>query len=486
MSDQLDRPTTNADDPMSLELWAEYWTKQNQPWRCMPEIDSDRQRFLRQREELEMDTRDGLPDSSLEDGTYDELVEEVTAFKGIKLCRGDVEWLIVHHINRHSYYSNVAGLPNPLDLEYADLSGESLGAIPLDHCCLKGVNLSHANLYGTHLEGTDLSFARLEGANLQEASLMDANLFNAHLKRAILVSAHLEGAILTAAHLEAANLRSAHLERTLLNNAHLGGADLRSAICDAETNLEHAVLSDQQYGSLLLAGVQWGGANLTRVDWRELDVLGDDQLARQSKPSTREDPFHLRVYEMAVQANRQLATTLRDQGMNEDASRFAYRAQRLQQHLLWLETGIPQRHWWSRVVRLVSWMLWPIASLIGLASRVVKQLRWLPHFMVGARKLCTYGVWLLMDALAGHGYKPGRTLFWYLFVIASFTEVYHAHGLSVLQALILSVTAFHGRGFFLGNGTLSDLAMWAAGEAVVGLFIEISFIASFTLRYFGR
>ena len=55
------------------------------------------------------------------------------------------------------------------------------------------------------------------------------------------------------------------------------------------------------------------------------------------------------------------------------------------------------------------------------------------------------------------------------------------------EALVLSVSSFHGRGFFLQSMTLSDpFARLAAAEAVLGLLIEISFIATFTQRFFGR
>jgi hypothetical protein len=50
----------------------------------------------------------------------------------------------------------------------------------------------------------------------------------------------------------------------------------------------------------------------------------------------------------------------------------------------------------------------------------------------------------------------------------------------------VSLTAFHGRGFFAQQFSPGDpQAIIAAVEAVVGLLIEISFIATFTQRYFG-
>ena len=55
------------------------------------------------------------------------------------------------------------------------------------------------------------------------------------------------------------------------------------------------------------------------------------------------------------------------------------------------------------------------------------------------------------------------------------------------EALVLSVSSFHGRGFFSQNITLGDTyARLATAEAVIGLFIEISFIATFTQRFLSR
>jgi hypothetical protein len=52
---------------------------------------------------------------------------------------------------------------------------------------------------------------------------------------------------------------------------------------------------------------------------------------------------------------------------------------------------------------------------------------------------------------------------------------------------VLSISRFHGRGFFVSSISLGDnLARIAAGEAIIGLLIEIIFIATFTQRFFAR
>jgi hypothetical protein len=99
---------------------------------------------------------------------------------------------------------------------------------------------------------------------------------------------------------------------------------------------------------------------------------------------------------------------------------------------------------------------------------------------------------LLLDLLAGYGYRPIHTLLWYVLVVGSFAIAYalFGHLPALPNALVYSLTSFHGRGFFPGLGSETTLhnplVVLAAVGAVVGLFIEISFIATITQRYFGK
>ena len=75
----------------------------------------------------------------------------------------------------------------------------------------------------------------------------------------------------------------------------------------------------------------------------------------------------------------------------------------------------------------------------------------------------------------------------------AFALAYHfLGGLSLYppDAFVFSIMSFHGRGFFpaLSQETNlhNPLVMLAALEAIIGLLIEISFIATFTQRFFGR
>jgi hypothetical protein len=184
------------------------------------------------------------------------------------------------------------------------------------------------------------------------------------------------------------------------------------------------------------------------VDWSQVKILGDEFTARQSTRDGKEKDAatRLKEYELAVRANRQLAVALQGQRLDEVASYFSYRAQLLQ--------------------------------------RIVLRRK---------RKVGQYLLSCFLDLLAGYGYKPGRSLVAYLVVICFFALNYALLGhtvhpaISPLSALIFSVTSFHGRGFFPGGIPLDDpITVLAALEAVIGLVIEISFIATFTQRFFGK
>ena len=91
----------------------------------------------------------------------------------------------------------------------------------------------------------------------------------------------------------------------------------------------------------------------------------------------------------------------------------------------------------------------------------------------------------LLDALTGYGYKPARSLFWYLIVVLGFAALYAAFGhVPAQEALIFSLASFHGGGFFAGGGGCFGIPALApaAVEAAIGLIIEISFVASWIHR----
>jgi uncharacterized protein YjbI with pentapeptide repeats len=389
----------------------------------------------------------------------------------------------------------------------AALERANLGGAHLEGTHLPSTHLEAAHLGGAHMEGVDLNGAHLEGAHLDGAYLEGADLREANLKGTNLSGAHLERADVRSTDLAGCDLRDAHLEGTRFGGSYLGGkvyqpgdselrrirqiiatfpttlapADLRRSVLDAATALGGITLGNVTQGLVRVADVRWSAANLAVVDWAAVlpptTLLGDEHAAWNWRPlpftppagtSSRAEVHaartkhaeqqageRLETFRAAVRANRQLATALRDQGMNEEADQFAYRAQVLQRQVFW-------------------------------------QQRKRGRALLAA----------VLDMLAGHGYRPGRSIVTYLLVLAVFTFLFLLasvgiitfglppttyHQLPWYEALVLSVASFHGRGFFQPVQSPGDpIAILAAIEAVFGLFIEVSFIATFTQRFFGK
>lgn len=333
-----------------------------------------------------------------------------------------------------------------------------------DHGDCKGPFDNAPDQEGVSLTGADVSwlaeqsgrdaFGRVPNLHLERADLRWA-----HLDGVSLIGAHLDGAILREAHLDGAILREAHLERADLSWAHLAGADLRGAWLDSKTALNDALLDTKTR----LGDIQWSGVgavNLTRITWDAVPTLGDEQGVNLRSP--------VWDYDAAVRAYRQLAAQLRAQGLSEVGDRFAERAQVCQRKRSFRQLLVDWRRPWRLPGDLARWLF----------------------------------SWFLA-LLAGYGYHPGRSVFWYLATIGGFAFLFFqaTHGAFALglppsrvqplawyEALVLSVSSFHGRGFFqpTGQNGLGDpVAILAAAEAVFGLLIEISFIATFTQRFFG-
>ncbi|HKV56936.1 MAG TPA: pentapeptide repeat-containing protein [Ktedonobacteraceae bacterium] len=415
--------------------WIRYWKQQGQPWRIKPEINAERQTYLNERRRR----------------VLNEAGEWIYPLTDVPLSRADIEWLLATHANGRGPVDSAdpeqSGRPG-LDLCGADLRGVDLRWLPLAHAIFVNAHLEEAKLYNVHLERADFNGAHLERASLDNAYLEGASLCRAHLENASLNYARLEGAFLLEAHLEGAGLHGVHLEGAKLMNAHLEGAYLNQSFLDVETDLTNINLFNQEMGGAILADVHWGNVDLTVVDnWSTLSILGDERLARREvnngTPESR--LLILGLYRKATRAYRQLATALRNQGLNDEANHFAYYAQLMQRKVYRLK-----RHHWQ------------------------------------------YFASLVIDLLSGYGYKLKRSFRAYLIVILMFAVAYFIIGLTVgpalspLGSVVFSMTSFHGRGFFPGGITLDDpLTVFAAGEAFVGLVIEVTFIATLTRRLFG-
>jgi Pentapeptide repeats (8 copies) len=323
---------------------------------------------------------------------------------------------------------------------------------------LRGARLFHTNLTGAHLGRVDFSNADLTGANLKNADLDMANLSNADLSGANLSSADLSRtnlsnvtlfrADLQNADLSGANLSKASLTQTDLSGARLfqvdlQGASLERAFLNAETVLDESSLST----TICVLSARWNGAPLDKINWLQAPTLGDEPTMESLKETTGK--VRAAQYREAARAYHGLVVALREQGLAEPASRYHMREMVMQRNALWQQRN--------------------------------------------------YGGWLLnilLSTVAGYGEKTERALFAYLGVVSLFAALFwlltnflHTPGqpsLNIGEAIVLSLSSFHGRGFFTNTIQLGDpLAYAAAFEAVSGLFIELVFIATFSRRFLG-
>lgn len=341
---------------------------------------------------------------------------------GVRLTGADVRWLA--DLDRLS-----DGTVPELNLAGANLIGANLEGARLEKADLRGVLLDRANLKGAVLSSPDMEGASLVEADIQGADLSGAGLYWANLEKA---------------NLNGADLSGAQLDDAILIEAQLIGADLRAASFNKGSLLNDAVLTGAYFDQ-----VSFDTTNLTMVDWESVTILGDEREAckrtdSKGKPKDRQD--YVLDYMAATRANRVLVVNLRAQQMSDEADRFAYRAQVLQRRVLYL-----RRHY-----------------------------------------LRAFGSFIL-DLISGYGYRPMRSVLAYIAIILTFAAAYLVNAqfaaphLTWDEALVLSISSFHGRGFFTSGVSLGDtLARLAAGEAIIGLLIEITFIATFTQRFFAR
>ncbi len=268
------------------------------PWRTEPEIDVQRREYLGERRAI-------VP--NIEKGTY--------PFKDIKLSRSDVEWLL-------GALENGRG---PVD--WSDENQRRREGLDL-----RGANLNQTNL-------SNLPLARIRGGlprdEWNETDQSQRAAAAALMWESDLHGAHLEGARFRGAHLERADLRFTYLEGTHFRFTHLDKANLSRAILKG-TDLYGATLNDEKGIGPCICDMQWGDINLSVVKWSHIELLGDEYEARQKRHEgkAKDNALRLNEYEIAVRANRQLAVALKSQGLNEVASRFAYRAQLCQRIVL--------------------------------------------------------------------------------------------------------------------------------------------------------
>jgi uncharacterized protein YjbI with pentapeptide repeats len=346
------------------ETWKQIWKFENQPWRTEPSISKERQEYLAER-------RNSKP--NLKQGIY--------PFKDIKLNRADIEWLLSTHEDGHgpiNWNDERQREREGLDLRGAILRNEYLSELPLANTLFgvtliemgqimtgkevdakAGAQLQGAKFAGAQLQGADFSTAKLQGAVLFNAKLQGANFHDAQLQRADLSLANLQGADLLGTKLQGTNLDEAQLQGANLSLAQLQGASLIGAklqnanFCYAllqNTNLREAQLQGANLKDIKLANaqhigpkfadIQWSDTNLAVVNWSQVILLGDELEATQHRERDGQNKtvgLHIDEYITAARAYRQLSIALRNQALNEDASRFVYRAQLMQRKVFWYQ-----------------------------------------------------------------------------------------------------------------------------------------------------
>jgi len=341
-------------------------------------------------------------------------------------------------------YLQGANLSNAI-LDSADCFCARLVDASLNDASCQKTNLSRADLTGTIARRVRLDGAQLGETRLVKARLENANFDEAYAQRADFLGALLQHASFKAnANLKDTILSSANADGTDFSYAQLQGATLRGLVVTGATNLEGCVLDTRT----VMGGVNWNsGVSLIAIDWSNAPTLGDEILIESIRERFPTDRLKLlEAYRTASRAYHGLSAALDTQRMSAARSRYRLREQRLQRVILRLEGNYPG---W-----IFSWLL---------------------------------------DIVAGYGERPGKTLFIYLTVISLWATldyglalVYGPHSFCWVDFLAFSIASFHGRGFFPASAAqipiYSPITRLAEVEAALGLFIELTFIASFTRR----
>jgi uncharacterized protein YjbI with pentapeptide repeats len=291
--------------------------------------------------------------------------------------------------------------------------------------------------------GADLLGAHLENVSLHEAHLEQANLARAHLKEADLSEASMTNADLSEADLQAARLRGAHLEQAYLDGVHLEKADLSEARLEkvylSEAHLEEGYLSGARLQKANLSGSHLEGAYLNEAH------LEDTALYKAHLERTF-------LYKAHLEGARLSRTHIVESHLKKVRGRG-------EQHI---GPSLADAQWGNINLAVMQWSQ---VDMLGDEHEARQTTR------AGKRK---NSVTRLEEYEAA--VRADRQL----------AMALRAQGLDD-EALVLSVSSFHGRGFFLQNVTLGDaFARLAAAEAVLGLLIEVSFIATFTQRFLGK
>jgi uncharacterized protein YjbI with pentapeptide repeats len=362
--------------------------------------------------------------------------------------RGEIDWVM-----RTLQWS---GERDSIGSRHADFREAIFRKVTIGDIALREVDLSGAVLEECDWGGAYLAEAKLANVFARRANFRNVNLDTAHLDMANLHRSNFRGAFLKNATFQNTNLNCADLEQAYLLNAsfngaqlgqtNLRGADLRGATFDSTTRL-HRTCFDAR---TRLGGVDWDGALLNEIDWSAISQFGEEADAGE----VRQRKYRATSYRIAASMYHSLSRALKGQGLAASASKFRWREQVMERKALY----------WGG-----DWAAWFVSYLL--------------------------------DFVAGYGEKPFRTVSVYISLIAGFALLYFglsneifipistdAGSLSLPASVVLSLTAFHGTGFFFrGPADLADpLFIVSAIEGVFGLFVEAIFVAAFSRRFLGH
>jgi uncharacterized protein YjbI with pentapeptide repeats len=269
--------------------------------------------------------------------------------------------------------------------------------------------------------------ASAAAAQTSGPDLTDASLELSNLRYRYLASSSLRSARLIDANLSAVRAYAADFTGATVRGVDLSGADLTNAHLDSVTVLRDVIIDST--------------SRLNAITWNDVPL--------SKSPTAKTALDRIAYLHDASRVYRHVALALRTQGLSRQASAYRLRELRAERQAALLELRGP--YW------------------IGSA---------------------------ILDAVAGYGERPGRIFATYLIVVSGFAAGYltvtnqmatvttHLHW---YEAVVLSVSSFHGRGFFPTTITLGDpVAILAAVEAIVGLFLELILIATFSRRLLGN
>ena len=314
-------------DPGPVRDWEAHWKAQGQPWRRESEIDVERQQFLRQQ--------------------LDSEIEKIAPFDGISLGRADLEWLGRRHQEK-SVGKEIQ--PYKLTLQSSILSAVDCGHLPLEGVDFRGAQLEGADFYRAQLKGASFGGAVLEGAGFQ--------------------SAQLEGADFRGAKLEGADFYGAQLE-----GADFRGATISNAIFEVAT-----FVTNQGVGLTVADVTGWDERSLPIREWLQVKWLGDEAIAKvhRNEEGKRKDvTTHFEDYFAATRAYRQISIALDGMGRKEEAEKFAYRGQVMQRKMLWWSIWQEERTFWQRLTNGRAWLFSGLLTLLsGYGYRFGRSFSW--------------------------------------------------------------------------------------------------------------